>query len=76
MIKKYKKFCRDLNYIYYYLLIVTSTITRCVSLFYFASLVGIPIRIISSAIGLNIFTMSVGIKKYKLIYKKEEEERW
>ena len=40
MIEKHKKVCRVLNYIDY-LLIVTSTITGCVSISAFASLVGI-----------------------------------
>ena len=48
-----KKVCRVLNYIDH-TLIVISTITGCVSISAFASLVGIPIEITSSAIGLNI----------------------
>ena len=59
MIKKYKKVCRDLNYIYYYLLIPTSTITGCIPVSYIASLVGIPLRIISSATAFNIFAITV-----------------
>ena len=42
-----------MNYIDH-LLIIISTITGCVSISAFASLVGIPIRITSSAIGLEI----------------------
>ena len=42
MSKKHKKVCRVLNYIDH-LLIVISTITGCVSVSTFASLVGIPI---------------------------------
>ena len=44
MSKKYKKVCRVLNYIEH-LLTVISTITGCVSISAFASLVGIPIGI-------------------------------
>ena len=73
MSNKHKKNCRVLNYITH-LLIVISTITGCVSISDFASLVGIPIGITSSAIGLKICAITVGIKKYKLIIKKEENK--
>ena len=73
MSNKHKKNCRVLNYIAH-LLIVISTITGCVSISDFASLVGIPIGITSSAIGLKICAITVGIKKYKLIIKKEENK--
>ena len=53
MNKKHKKFCTTLNYIGHFL-ILGSTITGCVSISSFASLVGIPIGITSSAIGLKI----------------------
>ena len=53
MSKKHKKNCRVLNYIDH-LLIVTSTITRCISISAFASLNGIPTGITSSAIELMI----------------------
>ena len=54
MSKKHKKRCRVVNYIDH-LLIVISTITECVSIssISFDSLVGIPIGITSSAIGLK-----------------------
>ena len=61
MSKKHKKVCRVLNYIDY-LLIVISTITGCVSISAFASLVGISIGITSSATGLKICAISAGIK--------------
>ena len=44
MNKKHKKVCTTLNYIEY-VLILFSTITGCVSISAFASVVGIPIRI-------------------------------
>ena len=62
--------CRVLNYIDH-LLIVISTITGCVSISAFASLVGIPTGIMSSAIGLKICIVIAGIKKYKLIIMKK-----
>ena len=51
------------------LLIVVSTITGCVSISPFASLVGIPIGVTSSAIVLKICVITAGIKKYKSIIK-------
>ena len=44
--KKHKKVCRTLNYIEHFL-ILASTITGCVSISAFSSLVGIRIAIIS-----------------------------
>ena len=49
MSRKHKKVCATLNYIEDFL-ILASTITGCVSTFDFASLIGIPIGITSSAI--------------------------
>ena len=66
MSKKHKKvlyyFVRGLNYIEH-LLISMSTVTGCVSISAFASLVGIPIVITSSAIILKICAITAGIKK-------------
>ena len=50
--KKHTKVCTTLNYIEHFL-ILSSTITGCVSIFAFASLNGISIEITSSAIGLR-----------------------
>ena len=61
MSKKHKNVCRVLNHIDH-LLIVISTITGCVFISAFASLVGIPIGITSSAIGLKICEITAGIK--------------
>ena len=61
MSKKHKKVFRVLNYIEH-LLILISTVTRCISIYAFASLVGIPIGITSSAIGLKICLITAGIK--------------
>ena len=52
MSKKYKKFCRVLNYIDHSLIVI-STITGYVSISAFASLIGIPIGITSYTIGLK-----------------------
>ena len=51
--KKHKKVCTTLNYIEHFL-ILASTITECISISAFASLVRIPIAITSFAIGLKI----------------------
>ena len=53
MNKNYKKVCRVLNYIDYLFLMI-STITGCVSISDFDSLVGIPIGVASSAMGFKI----------------------
>ena len=63
MSKKYKKVCTTLNYIEHFL-ILASTITGCVSISAFASLVGIPIGITSSTIGLNICAITARIKNH------------
>ena len=69
MSKEHGKMCITLNYIEHFFSLA-STITRCVSISAFASLVGVPIRIMSSAIGLKSYAITAGIKKYsKLITK-------
>ena len=52
MSKKHKKVCWVLNYIEQ-LLILVSSVTRCVSISAFASLGGIPVGITSSAVALK-----------------------
>ena len=63
-----------MNYIDH-LLIVISTITGCVSISVFPSLVAIPIGIRSSAIGLKICAITAGIKNYKPIIKKKKHDK-
>ena len=53
MSRKHKKVCTTLNYIEHSL-ILASTVTGCISVSTFASLLGIPIGITSSVIGLQI----------------------
>ena len=62
MSKKLKMICGVSNYIEDSLTAI-SAITGCVSVSAFASFFGIPVGITSSAIGLKVFVMSVGIKK-------------
>ena len=59
-----------LNYVQN-LLILSSAITGCVSTSAFASLVCIPVGITSSAIGIQICAVIVGIKKCKSIIKEK-----
>ena len=74
MSKKHKKVCTTLNYIEHFL-ILASTITRCISISAFASLLGIPIGNMSSAIGLKICEIAAGIKKYESIIKKKKHDK-
>ena len=73
MCKKHKKVCGVLNYIEH-LLILVSAVTGCVSISDFSSLVGIPVGITSSAIGLEICVVTAGMKKYKSIIKKKKKK--
>ena len=73
MCKKHKKVCGVLNYIEH-LLILVSAVTGCVSISDFSSLVGIPVGITSSAIGLEICVVTAGMKKYKSIIKKKKNK--
>ena len=59
-----------LNFIEHFLILVT----RYISIFVSASLLGISIGITISAIGLNICAITAGIKKYKSIIKKKKKK--
>ena len=78
MNKKHKKVCNILIYwVSKYIdhsLTVISTITGCVSISAFASLVGTPIGVTSSGIVLKICVITPGIKKYKSIIKKKKKK--
>ena len=73
MSKKHKNVSRVLNHIDHSLIVI-STITGCVSISAFASLVGIPIGIASSTIGLKICLITAGIKTFKSIIKKKRKK--
>ena len=75
MSRKYKMDCATFNYIEHFL-ILASIITGCISISDFASLLGIPIEITISAIGLKICAICTGIKKYKSIITKKKKEEW
>ena len=66
MSEKYKKTCNYLNYVEH-LLILVLTVTEYVSIYAFASLVCVPIRITSSAI-------TAGIKKYISQLKRKRKK--
>ena len=56
-----------------HILILASVVTGCVSIATFASLVGNPIGITSSAVGIKICAIiPAGIKKHKSIIKKKK----
>ena len=74
MSKKYKKFCNTLNYIEHFL-ILTSMVTGCMSIFIFASLLGIPTGITSSALRLKISAITAGNKMYRSIVKKKKKKK-
>ena len=73
MSEKYKKTCKYLNYLEH-LLILVSTITGCVSISAFASLVFVPVDITSSIVGTKICATTPGIKKCKSIIKKKRKK--
>ena len=57
------------------MLILNSTVTGCVFISAFASVVGIPIGIMSYAIWLKICVITAGIKKYKSITRKKKKKK-
>ena len=73
MSRKDKKVCTTLNYVEHFL-ILASTVTGCISCSGFASLLGIPIGITSSAIGLKICTIVAVFRKYKSLIKKKKKK--
>ena len=56
------------------MLILVSAVTGCVSISAFALLVGVPVRIANSAVGIKICVITAGIKKYKPIIKKKKKK--
>ena len=64
--KKHKKVRMTLNYMEHFL-ILASTNTVCVFITFFSSLVGIPIGITSSTIGVKICAITARIKMYQSI---------
>ena len=73
MSKKHKKASTTLNYNEHFL-ILGAAITGFTSISAFASLVGIPLGITSSAIGLKIYAITAGIKNYESIIKEKKKK--
>ena len=73
MSEKYKRTCNYLSYVEH-LLILVSIVTGYVSISAFASLVGVHVGITSSAVGIKIYAITAGIKKYKSILKKKKKK--
>ena len=71
--KQHKNFCSNLNYVEHFL-ILASRLTGCISFCAFAFLVGIPIGIRSSAIGLKICAITLRTKKFTSIIKKKKKK--
>ena len=61
MIEKYKKECKYLNYIEY-LIILVWTFTGCISISVFASLACVAVGITSSAVGIKLCGITIGIE--------------
>ena len=80
MSEKYENTCRYLNHVKR-LFILVSTVTGCVSISAFASLICFPVGIISSPVGIRNCAFTAGIKKYeeksiiKSIIKKKKKKR-
>ena len=71
---KHKKLCKILNYTEH-LPVLASTVTGCVSISAFASLVDIPVGIASSAAEIKICAVTAQIKNYKSIVKVKKKKR-
>ena len=61
MRKKHKKVSTTLNYIVHFLILALA-VAGCISISTFASLLGVPIGIMSSPIELKICAITAGIK--------------
>ena len=73
MSHKKKKVCATLNYIENFLTLLFA-VAKCISISTFASLVELPMGIMSSAIGLNICAIIAKIKSYKWIITKKKKK--
>ena len=61
MSKKHEEICTTLNYIEYLFFLVV-TFSQCVFISSFASIVGIPVIIANSAVGLIFFAITIGVE--------------
>ena len=74
MSEKHKNICIHLNYFEDSLFFFIFVVSGCVSISAFASLVGFPVVIASSALGIKICAIIAGIKKYESIIKKKRKK--
>ena len=72
-VRKHKKVYKTLRYIKHFP-ILASTITGCTSISIFASLIGFPIGITSSVIGLKLCAITAGTKELKSIIKEKKKK--
>ena len=73
MSKKHKKECKALNFFEHFLFYI-SAVNGCVIISAFASLIGVPVGIAGSAVGIRISAITAGIKKYKSVIKKKNKK--
>ena len=69
MSRKHKNVCTNVNHIEHFIILACS-ITGCITISAFAFLLGLPLGITSSTIGLKTYALAAGIKKYRSIIKK------
>ena len=55
---------------------LVSTVTGCIFISAFASLVSVPVDIINSSVVLKKFAITPGIKRYKSIVKNKDKHDW
>ena len=63
--------CRNLIYFKHFFVFVF--VSGCVSFSAFASLIGVPVGIASSAVDIAICATTAGVKKHKSVQEKEEK---
>ena len=72
--KKLARFYEELKKLARFLLILVSSITGCVYISVFASLVGISVCIVSYAVEKTFCAVTTVIKKYKSMIKKRKKK--
>ena len=65
--------CRNSNYFEHSIRFIYA-VTGCLSITAFASLVGTPVRITNSAVGLKMCPISAAVKKCKSVNKKTKKK--
>ena len=73
MTEKYKNSHKILYHVEH-LLILASTVTGCISISAFSSIVCVSFGIFSSALGIKVYAITAEIKKYKSIVKKKKKK--